>query len=62
MVSVERFEKPSTEAEQIAALKKHRGTIQLNGRPGMYASVDELREHIQGNMDLFSVMKPQAGE
>ena len=57
IVSVERFKEPSTEAEQIAALNRHPGTIQINGRPGMYASVEELREQIQKSMWLFAKMK-----
>ena len=57
VVSVERFKEPSTEAEQIAALNRHPGTIQINGRPGMYASVDDLREQVRGSMWLFSKMK-----
>ena len=62
VLCVERFQQPSTEAEQVALLQKHRGTVQLNGRPGMYASVDDLRIHIQANMDIFSAMKPQTSE
>jgi hypothetical protein len=58
VVSVERFKDPSTEAEQIAALNRFPGTIQINGRPGMYASADELRQRIQKSMWLFAKMKP----
>jgi hypothetical protein len=57
IVSVERFKEPTTEAQQLALLKRHPGTIQINGRPGMYASVDDLREHVRGSMWLFSKMK-----
>jgi hypothetical protein len=62
IVSVERFREPSTEAEQIAALNKYPGTIQINARPGMYESADELRERIQKSMWLFSKMKAGATE
>ena len=58
VVSVERFKESTTEVEQLALLKRHPRTIQLNGSPGMYASADELREHIQNSMWLFEKMKP----
>ena len=56
VVSVERFKELPTEAEQLAALNKHPGCVQINGSPGMYASVEELREHIRGSMWLFDRM------
>ena len=62
VVSVERFKEPSTEQQQIDALNRHPRTIQINGRPGMYGSVDELRERIQKSMWLFAKMKPGAND
>ena len=57
IASVERFKEPPTEAEQLAALNKHPGCVQINGSPGMYDSVEELRDHVSKSMWIFDKMK-----
>ena len=57
ITSVERFDHPPTEEEQVAALKRQPGCIQINGKPGLYESLDEFESRIQGSMQLFDGMK-----
>lgn len=53
VVSVERFKALPTDSQKLAAPQKHRGCIQLNGNPGLYESVDDLRKEIDETMWLF---------
>ena len=57
IVSVERFREVPREAEQLAALDKHPGCIQINGNPGLYPSVKALRQRVDRSMHLFDRLK-----
>ena len=54
---VERYKARPTEANQIEMLNRHPGTVQINGRPGMYESSQELQQHVIDSMWLFDHMK-----
>ena len=60
IVCVERYKSCPDEAVQIELLNRYPGTIQLNGRPGMYESAAELRERVKQRMWLFEKMKPRS--
>ena len=57
IVCVERYKSRPDEVVQIELLNRYPGTIQLNGRPGMYKSATELRERVEKSMWLFNKMK-----
>jgi hypothetical protein len=57
ITSVLRFKTVPTEQQQLEAIHENRGCIQLSASPGMYSSVSELRERIEGSMWLFDKMK-----
>ena len=57
IVSVYRFKEPPSEEQQVEALKKHRGTIQLPAMVGMYDTTETLRQCIAKSMPLFSSLK-----
>ncbi|MCL4205186.1 MAG: hypothetical protein KJ000_22110 [Pirellulaceae bacterium] len=59
IVCVERYKSCPGEAVQLELLKRHRGTIQLSGSPGMYESAAELRARVEKSMWLFEKMKPR---
>ena len=54
ILSVERFKESPTEAEELAALKKHPGCFQIGGRPGAWESVDALRQRIRRVIRYFA--------
>lgn len=58
VVGVQGFKELPTEADRLAGLKNNRGCIQLHGSPGMYASVEELKQHIEDSKWLFDKMNP----
>ena len=57
IAGVERYKARPTEANQIEMLNRHPGTVQINGRPGMYESSQELQQHLIDSMWLFDHMK-----
>ena len=57
IASVERYKGRPTEANQIEMLNRHPGSVQINGRPGMYESSQELQQHVIDSMWLFKHMK-----
>ena len=57
IVSVERYKVLPTEADQIEMLNRHPGTVQINGKPGLYVSSEELQQHVVDSLWLFEHMK-----
>jgi len=57
IASVERYKGRPTEANQIEMLNRHPGSVQINGRPGMYESSQEFQQHVIDSMWLFKHMK-----
>ncbi len=58
IVVVERFKSRPTETDQIELLNRFPRTVQINGKPGMYSTSDELKQHVSDSMWLFDKMKP----
>ncbi len=58
IVVVERYKSLPTETDQIELLNRFPRTVQINGKPGLYTSSDELRQHVSDSMWLFDKMKP----
>ncbi len=51
------YKEPPSEAQQLAALKKHPRTIQIPAREDTYTNEQELQDAIQKRMWLFEKMK-----
>ncbi|OHX35726.1 hypothetical protein BJL95_16050 [Methylomonas sp. LWB] len=58
IVAIYRFKKSPTEEEQVEALKKHRGTVQIPAMPGMFDTVAALQARISKSMPVFSSLSP----
>jgi hypothetical protein len=58
IVVVERYKSRPTEADQIELLNRFPLTVQINGKPGLYSSSEELKQHVIDSMWLFDKMKP----
>ena len=57
IVAVYRFKDSPSEEQQLNALKRHRGTIQIPAMVGMFDTIEALEIQIKKSMLLFSVMK-----
>ncbi len=57
IVAVYRFKEAPSEEQQVEALKKHRGTIQIPAMVGMYETIESLKVCITDSMPLFSSLK-----
>lgn len=55
--AIYRFKNPPTDIQQVEALKKHRGTIQIPAMLGMYETVSLLEARIAKSLPLFSSLK-----
>ncbi len=54
---VQRYKSRPTEADQLALLKQFPKTVQINGEPGLYSSVDALKQNVKDSMWLFEKFK-----
>ncbi|WP_038166915.1 hypothetical protein [Verrucomicrobium sp. BvORR106] len=59
VVSIYRFKTTPHEAEHIEALAKHPRCLQISTMPNWFATPAELKARIDGDLWLFSHMKPR---
>lgn len=52
-----RYKEHPTEEQKVAAIKQHRGCVQIPARPGLFSTTTDLRRRIERNADLFCILK-----